>query len=74
MYAGVPITEPAIEPEPSASDRTVVTIVFSGSGTTGSARPSTLPKPQSTTSTSPNAPSITLLGLRSRWITPRAWA
>ena len=30
--------------------------------------------PQSMTSTSPNSPSMTLDGLRSRWIRPRAWA
>ena len=34
----------------------------------------TFAKPQSTTSTSPKLPSITLAGFRSRWITPRAWA
>ena len=30
--------------------------------------------PQSSTSTSPNEPTITLEGLRSRWTTPWAWA
>ena len=34
----------------------------------------TLAKPQSTTCTSPKLPIMTLLGLRSRWITPRACA
>src|SRR5260370_31668362 len=33
-----------------------------------------LARPQSMTSTSPNAPIMTLAGFRSRWSTPRAWA
>ena len=35
---------------------------------------STLASPQSITWTSPNAPTMMFEGLRSRWITPRAWA
>ena len=35
---------------------------------------STLASPQSMTWTSPKAPTITLEGFRSRWITSRAWA
>ena len=34
----------------------------------------TLARPQSITCTSPNDPTITFDGFRSRWITPRAWA
>ena len=33
-----------------------------------------LASPQSMTWTSPNAPTITLAGFRSRWMTPRSWA
>ena len=36
--------------------------------------PSGLARPQSTTSVSPNCPSMTLPGFRSRWMTPRLWA
>src|SRR5262249_18268785 len=35
---------------------------------------STVARPQSMTWTSPKAPTMTLDGLRSRWITPLAWA
>ena len=34
----------------------------------------TLARPQSITCTSPNDPTITLDGFKSRWITPREWA
>ena len=34
----------------------------------------TFARPQSITCTSPNEPTITLEGFKSRWITPRAWA
>ena len=39
-----------------------------------SGRPTTLARPQSTSSVSPKLPSMTLAGLRSRWITPRECA
>ena len=35
---------------------------------------STFERPQSTTCTSPKAPTMMFDGLRSRWMTPRAWA
>ena len=41
---------------------------------TGSAFPSGLARPQSTTRVSPCLPTITLPGLMSRWSTPRLWA
>ena len=44
------------------------------SPTDGSARPTALASPQSTTSVSPCRPRMMLAGLRSRWITPRVWA
>ena len=40
----------------------------------GSARPTALASPQSTTSVSPCLPTMMLAGLMSRWITPREWA
>ena len=44
------------------------------SPTDGSARPTALASPQSTTSVSPCLPTMMLAGLMSRWITPREWA
>ena len=41
------------------------------SPTDGSARPTALASPQSTTSVSPCLPTMMLAGLMSRWITPR---
>ena len=79
MYAGVPRTEPACERSLSPLLRIVATTV-SLAGDSRSAWagcPSlgrTLARPQSITCTSPKDPTITLAGLRSRWITPRAWA
>ena len=40
----------------------------------GSARPTALASPQSTTSVSPCLPTMMLAGFKSRWITPREWA
>ena len=64
--------------EPGAL-RTVATIV-SWDLDARAARPrrrrgsSTFARPQSMTCTSPNAPTMTFAGFRSRWITPAAWA
>ena len=44
------------------------------SPTEGSARPTSLASPQSTTSVSPCLPRMMLAGLMSRWIAPREWA
>ena len=73
------MTKPATESEPvSELERTVSITETSGSGAGSSSfetlRRMTLARPQSTTWTSPNAPTITLEGLRSRWITRREWA
>ena len=40
----------------------------------GSSSATALARPQSSTSTSPKAPTMTLAGFRSRWMTPRLWA
>jgi hypothetical protein len=77
MHAGVPSTEPACELSPADPLRTVAMAVTSpgpGSAAAASRRPRTLASPQSMTWTSPKAPTMTLAGLRSRWITPRLWA
>ena len=89
MTAGVPNSEPACVSEPNEASvpplRAVRITVGSIPGgrqppltvRTSSATPpsgSTLASPQSITCTSPNAPTITLAGLRSRWITPLACA
>ena len=72
MYAGVPITEPAIESDPEEPDplRTVSITVWIGSFARFSLVPpprcNTFASPQSTTCTSPNAPTMMLAGFRSR--------
>jgi hypothetical protein len=71
MYAGVPTAVPATVARPSADAGRKVASSLPGPP---SGRPITLARPQSTSSVSPNAPSITLAGLRSRWITPRLCA
>ena len=76
----MPITEPASDAEPSEPGRlrTVSMMLIrdclarSSSATPPCCR--TFATPQSTTSTSPKAPTMMLAGLRSRWITPREWA
>ena len=80
MYAGVPRTLPAWVSVPGSDDRPVSISDCRGGarasrgagGAPGFAR--TLARPQSMTCTSPNAPTITFDGFRSRWMTPRAWA
>ena len=82
MYAGVPITEPAIDSEPASRPlRTVVDrrvcglrLALRAPLVGDAAAGSTLARPQSTTCTSPKAPTMMFAGFRSRWITPRAWA
>ena len=71
MKAGVPITAPARDSDPGASERTVRT---PAAPSPAAASFSTLASPQSMTCTSPNAPTMTFSGLRSRWITRREWA
>ena len=79
MNAGVPSTLPACVP---SSDSRTGRIAFSAtvaplrsrrSAPAGGAV-STLASPQSMTCTSPKAPTMTLAGFRSRWITSWAWA
>ncbi len=80
MYAGVPSTLPACDslPLPAEPLRTVrmadsaFPMAFASSAMPPSGK--TLARPQSITCTSPNEPTITFEGFRSRWITPRAWA
>jgi hypothetical protein len=77
MYAGVPMTDPGVEREPSVSACRSETRLTASCGVTGcaaSSRPFTFAKPQSTTWTSPKYPTITFEGLRSRCTTPRACA
>ena len=45
-----------------------------GPGRSAAALARTLARPQSMTWTSPNAPTMTFAGFRSRWMTPWAWA
>lgn len=73
MNAGVPIACPAWVKTPSRRLRTRVSAVVahgSDSAPSRSRLASTLASPQSMTWTSPNAPTITFDGFRSRWITP----
>ena len=80
MYDGVPSTEPTRDSSPSDSQRNVRTEEapsLARSALSSSATPpwsSTLARPQSMTCTSPNAPTMTFDGFRSRWMTPRLWA
>ena len=80
MYDGVPSTEPARDSSPSDSQphvRTDESPSPAQSALSSSATPpwsSTLARPQSMTCTSPNAPTMTFDGFRSRWITPRLCA
>ncbi len=74
------MAEPARERSVSAEPLRAVAITVSWSVTlpdfsssTTPPRGRTLARPQSMTWTSPNEPTITLEGFRSRWITPRAW-
>jgi hypothetical protein len=68
MYAGVPTTLPETveQPEPAA-----LKISSPGSGTS---RLRSRARPQSTTIVSPNEPTMTFDGFRSRWITSSLWA
>jgi len=69
MYAGVPSTAPStVRPSPDE--------VVAGRGVAGASGWTTpsLARPQSMTTVSPNAPTSTFCGLRSRWITPWLWA
>ena len=71
MYAGVPTADPARVPSLSRSDRIAVPAVSSDPTALPAATgPRTLANPQSITCTSPNAPTITFSGFRSRWMTP----
>ena len=69
MYAGVPSALPGkVSDEPPDEGASVC------SPTEGSARPTALANPQSTTSASPCSPTMMFAGFRSRWITPRECA
>jgi hypothetical protein len=74
------MTEPWRDFEPSEPGtlRTVmITLAASLAARRSSSIPplrSTLASPQSTSCTSPKAPTITLAGFRSRWMTPRECA
>ena len=73
------MTLPASERSGSETLRAVAMIVSSSelpaeASSTAPPWARTLASPQSITWTSPNAPSMTFDGFRSRWITPRAWA
>src|SRR5262245_53717679 len=79
MNAGVPSRLPAcVSWSASRAGRIAVPAAVSRTVSGGPpARPravKTLARPQSMTWTSPNAPTITLDGFRSRWITSWAWA
>ena len=80
MYAGVPSTLPACVYEPGSDDRSVSISELPSrrSGSSGVGRGAvsdrTLASPQSMTWTSPNCPTMTFAGFRSRWITPLLWA
>jgi hypothetical protein len=76
MNAAVPAQVPA-----RVSESSVVGAASSGakSGSVspvghGRGSPTRLARPQSTTSVSPNRPSMMLAGFRSRWMTLRLWA
>ena len=77
MYCGVPRTMPSI-----VSPRSVSSARPRGDSTVAVARGAekcvpffnSPASPQSMTSTSPNSPTMTLSGFKSRWITPREWA
>ena len=64
MYAGVPITAPS----------TVSSALIAADPGVSSTSAIALASPQSITATSPNSPTSTLAGFRSRWITPCACA
>ncbi len=88
MYAGVPMTLPGWVRSSVDSPDGIWSVVWVGSmpatdsegaaddpgaaGASGLVR--SFARPQSMTCTSPKAPTITLDGFRSRWITPRLWA
>jgi hypothetical protein len=73
MYAGVPTAWPCAVPSAPSSVLAVGSAVVSPpAGAAGSVNG--LAKPQSTTRVSPNGPSMTLAGFKSRWITVRLWA
>ena len=81
MYDGVPIAEPARERSESSEPLRAVAITVSCLVTLPAVassetppRGKTLARPQSITWTSPKLPTMTLLGFKSRWITPRACA
>ena len=81
MYAGVPMTLPARVSESgvrsdSMRERGSWGVALSSRGTRGLHPPlgRTFASPQSMTCTSPNAPTMTFAGLRSRWMTPLLWA
>ena len=75
MYAGVPMMEPAMEcgsVEVESSREVSITVRASRGVRLSSAPPScgsTFASPQSTTCTSPNAPTMMFSGFRSRWMT-----
>ncbi len=69
MYEGVPSALPTwVADEPDVDGASVC------SPLDGSARPTALASPQSTTSVSPCVPRMILAGLISRCSTPREWA
>ena len=79
MYAGVPSTLPVRVASPAPRSESIAdAAAVASSPAVGSpgpaAGPRTLARPQSMTWTSPNAPTMTFAGFRSRWITPRPWA
>jgi len=81
MYEGVPRTEPAFEKSPESDPLRAVVMTVSSivrwpalASSVAPPRGRTLARPQSITWTSPKLPTMTFDGLRSRWITPRAWA
>ena len=79
MYAGVPSTLPACVAASASRGRPDLGPERASSGSrppAGRRRrlARTLASPQSMTWTSPNAPTMTFAGFRSRWMTPWAWA
>src|SRR6516162_6112868 len=79
MNAGVPTRLPACVCDPASgmgwnSVHARVSSAASASSVAGVFSPRSLASPQSITWTSPKAPTMTLAGLRSRWMTRWAWA
>ena len=77
MNAGVPMNWPYCVPGPEFESRSErILVVSSDPASDGGAAdsPRTFARPQSMTCTSPNAPTMTFAGFKSRWMTCRLCA